>query len=202
MALDEYGRYQLQWMLDHGYGLDDLIDGLDQMGLDASVGVRGAYDAWEADRGFGGEIWACREEHCDDAPLIEHAPAFTIEGCTPDDVLERYSAGTSRQPLVTSRADAELVAREVNERLSAVDDLFTDVLDEVVRERFDERASDDPLASMPPLLMEGFLEALEAEEAGEPGYVYVPGNAPLSECVGGSAAQPASADGLERAGIR
>lgn len=202
MALDEYGRYQLQWMLDHGYGLDDLIDELDQIDLDGIGGVRGAYDAWEADRGFGGEIWACREEHRDDAPLIELAPAFTIEGCTPDDVLERYGAGSSRQPLVTSWAEAELVAREVNERLSSVDGLFSNVLDEVVREQSDERASDDPLASMPPLLLEGFLEALEAEEAGAPGYVYVPGNAPLSECVDGGAAQPASADGPERAELR
>lgn len=131
MSLDEYGAYQLRWMFEHGHGIDELIDGLDQIDLDGIGGVRGAYEAWERDVGFGGELWACRAEH------------------------------------------AEEVEKQGPERGGV---------------------TDDPFDTMPDLLKEGFLSALAAEESGEPGYVFVPGNAPLSDSLAPSGTDPVLAD--------
>lgn len=65
---DEYERYRLGWMMEHGYGLDDLVDGLSET-MAEMVGeptpafdVRDAFEAWERDRGFGGELYACMDE--------------------------------------------------------------------------------------------------------------------------------------------
>ena len=65
----KYQRYQLQWMLDHGYSLDNLILELAKMqaeelkhGDGKLTPVDALYHRWVKDVGFGSEIWACREE--------------------------------------------------------------------------------------------------------------------------------------------
>lgn len=67
--MTDYQQYQLQWMIDHGYGLDDLMRELSaiQCSDTEDVGVRSTpimelFREWEADYGFGSEIWACEEE--------------------------------------------------------------------------------------------------------------------------------------------
>lgn len=72
MALDEYATYQLRWMMEHGHSIAELIDELTatQNALELTPGinlsVREAFDEWQRDSGFGGELWACREEQEDD----------------------------------------------------------------------------------------------------------------------------------------
>lgn len=67
--MDQYEKYKLQWMLDHGYSISDLIAELteeqysDPEDSDAiSRTVDEIFEDWERDRGFSGEIWACKSE--------------------------------------------------------------------------------------------------------------------------------------------
>lgn len=61
-------------------------------------------------------------------------PAWSISGCTPDDVLERYG-----EDWLISREDAEGFAASVNERIGQRDDLFTEEIWEEVRDNCVER---------------------------------------------------------------
>lgn len=68
MALTGYERYQLEWMIDHGHSLGELVDELTglQNVLEATPGVnlsvREVFDTWVDDHGFGSEIFACEAE--------------------------------------------------------------------------------------------------------------------------------------------
>lgn len=145
MSLDGYERYQLEWMIEHGHSIRELIDELGEIDLDGIGGVRGAFDAWERDRGFGGEVFASREEFTEDVLAGRHPghQSFTIAGCTPDDVLELYE---DRGFL---RDEAVQVARKVNERMSSIDDLYSDVLWDEVCERDSRLRDAASLAALP-----------------------------------------------------
>lgn len=59
-----YERFKLQWMLDHGFTLKDLIHEL-SMVLDESDGdmsLEAIFEDWEFGYGFGSEIWPCFAE--------------------------------------------------------------------------------------------------------------------------------------------
>lgn len=67
--MTNYEKYQLQWMIDHNYSLNDLMkelndvqyDELDDDGM-TSAPVTELFKNWESDVGFGSEIWACKDE--------------------------------------------------------------------------------------------------------------------------------------------
>ena len=66
--MSEYEKYQLQWMVDHGHSIAELIDELDRVQMDWSdecESVSEIFKAWETDVGFSGEIWACKPEFDD-----------------------------------------------------------------------------------------------------------------------------------------
>lgn len=67
--MTDYQKYQLQWMIDHGYSLQDLMRGLTEFQYDdpedsdrISTPISELFNEWEFDRGFGSEIWACEGE--------------------------------------------------------------------------------------------------------------------------------------------
>lgn len=68
--MNDYEKYQLQWMIDHRYSLKNLMNSLaDAMNdeLDAHGNayrlIEEAFDIFEEERGFAGsEIWACEDE--------------------------------------------------------------------------------------------------------------------------------------------
>ena len=65
--MTEYQKYQLQWMIDHGHSLDEMISEMLAMQTDGDkivfVGdVADLFSEWEYSSGFGGEIWACKAE--------------------------------------------------------------------------------------------------------------------------------------------
>lgn len=67
--MTDYQKYQLQWMIDHGYSLNDLVAELTNLQYDdpedsdrISTPVSELFDEWVADRGFGSEIWVCEAE--------------------------------------------------------------------------------------------------------------------------------------------
>lgn len=63
--MTNYQKYQLQWMMDHGYSVDDLIDELARCQDDwaeNSDPVSDIYQVWLENIGFNGSIWACQAE--------------------------------------------------------------------------------------------------------------------------------------------
>ena len=58
-----YEKYKLQWMIEHGYTLTDLIKELNLIQEESEdSSVFQLFDDWEFGYGFGSEIWACYDE--------------------------------------------------------------------------------------------------------------------------------------------
>ena len=69
--LEDYERYQLEWMIDHGHSLESLIDKIskvasDELTNDGSMSfdkiIYEAFEIFEEEVGFDSEIWACKDE--------------------------------------------------------------------------------------------------------------------------------------------
>ena len=61
-----YGKYKLNWMMEHGYTIEDLFKFVgEHLTDDTDWSLAGAYDEWETEDGFNGEIWCCFEEFLD-----------------------------------------------------------------------------------------------------------------------------------------
>jgi len=64
-----YQKYKLQWLIDHNYSLNDLIQALEdyinQESSDIKINLSKAFEEWESDSGFNSEIYACEEEFND-----------------------------------------------------------------------------------------------------------------------------------------
>lgn len=62
--ITEYQKYQLQWMIDHGFSLEDLIQELDKLReeSDSDMSLESIFADWEYGYGFGSEIWVCEAE--------------------------------------------------------------------------------------------------------------------------------------------
>ena len=67
--LKGYEKYQLQWMIEHGYSLEDLIDKIaniinEELTIlgNAHAFINEAFDILENEQGFNGEIWAYEDE--------------------------------------------------------------------------------------------------------------------------------------------
>ena len=67
--MTDYQKYQLEWMIAHGYSLDDLMNELSAFQYEnpedsdrISSTVTELFTTWECDCGFGSEIWACENE--------------------------------------------------------------------------------------------------------------------------------------------
>lgn len=67
--MTSYQKYKLQWLIDHNYSLDDLIqeleDYINQESSDIKINLSKAFEEWESDIGFKSEIYACEEEFND-----------------------------------------------------------------------------------------------------------------------------------------
>lgn len=71
MALIGYERYQLEWMIAHGYSLKDLVDSLGEYTENSDLGIE--FGNWVADMGFNGDLWVCKDEY-------EHSEVGKIYG--------------------------------------------------------------------------------------------------------------------------
>lgn len=73
-----YHRYQLQWMMEHGLAISDLVDELEKARKDpdAAEDLQTVFVDWEFDSGFGGQLWACENEweECDDDMMSPDDP--------------------------------------------------------------------------------------------------------------------------------
>lgn len=57
-----YEKYKLQWLIDHNYSINDLIQELEDY---INLHVLKAFKDWEFDTGFNSEIYVCEEEYYD-----------------------------------------------------------------------------------------------------------------------------------------
>lgn len=62
-----YENYQLQWMMDHGYSLRDLMQSMDEYYDDKYIYIIGKtfddlFTEWKNESGFNQELWSCKEE--------------------------------------------------------------------------------------------------------------------------------------------
>lgn len=61
-----YKNYQLQWMIDHGYSLRDLMQSMDEYYDDKYDTIGRSFDnlftEWQNESGFNHELWSCKEE--------------------------------------------------------------------------------------------------------------------------------------------
>ena len=67
--MTNYQKYQLQWMIEHGFSLQDLMTELTMLQYDdpedserITTPVEQLFAEWEQDIGFKSEIWACEDE--------------------------------------------------------------------------------------------------------------------------------------------
>ena len=67
----DYQNYQLQWMIDHNYSLEDLIDNLNEqidqnpkqyISNNSHVYLHNAFADWEYESGFNQDLYVCEEE--------------------------------------------------------------------------------------------------------------------------------------------
>lgn len=59
-----YERYKLRWLIDHGYSISQLIEKLAEIENESDYceDANEAYKEFEAESGFGGELWVCFDE--------------------------------------------------------------------------------------------------------------------------------------------
>lgn len=64
-----YEKYKLQWLIDHNYSINDLIqeleDYINQESSNIKINLSKAFEEWESNIGFKSEIYACEEEFND-----------------------------------------------------------------------------------------------------------------------------------------
>lgn len=64
-----YEKYKLQWLIDHNYSINDLIqeleDYINQESSDIKINLSKTFEEWESNIGFKSEIYACEEEFND-----------------------------------------------------------------------------------------------------------------------------------------
>ena len=72
-----YEIFRLHWMIDHGYGIPDLIKNLesmieeDQNESSVRTSLQSLFQDWEFGIGFDGAIWPCYQEFLEhDYPLM------------------------------------------------------------------------------------------------------------------------------------
>lgn len=60
-----YERFKLQWMLDHGHTLKELVQELERQReeSDPDMNLETIFADWEFGYGFGSEIWPCFQEY-------------------------------------------------------------------------------------------------------------------------------------------
>lgn len=68
--MNDYEKFQLKWMIDHGHSLRELMEELQSLQYEdpedsdrISTPITELFQEFEADRGFGSEIWPCEEEY-------------------------------------------------------------------------------------------------------------------------------------------
>lgn len=85
-----YGKYQLDWMMRHGYILQDVICGLEacrkEMDERGSYNLPSLFIDWKEDMGFYGDLWVSRDEFMDG----EYRDKGYMRSILTDDEFRKY----------------------------------------------------------------------------------------------------------------
>lgn len=113
--MTKYEEYQLQWMVDHGYSLKDLMNLLaevmnEELIVDgnAHIIIDEAFEIWEADCGFRGSIWVCEDEWEQNEALEEDEDDYTTIFKCATEMLEE-------KPYLNNWKHKDLIAMSVSE---------------------------------------------------------------------------------------
>lgn len=128
--MNEYQKYQLQWMIEHGYSIYDLILELTDFQFEdpedsdrISTPISELFDEWVSDRGFDSEIWACESEW------------FNFEGCTSDDenvIDAEFTSVWDGGIAITTPCKVNLATKEIFDINISIDN--ADAIDELNEE--------------------------------------------------------------------
>lgn len=92
-----YENYQLQWMMDHGYSLIDLMRSMEEYFAEEDTSNRSfedLFNEWQDEYGFHHELWACKEEAMDAGECMDHPIKNTKdENDNPNYLLVYYESG-------------------------------------------------------------------------------------------------------------
>lgn len=87
--MSDYEKFQLQWMIEHGHSLRELIEELQSLQYDdpedsdrISTPITELFEEWEMDRGFDSEIWPCEAEYkdCEDKEAVSEKLVLLYSG--------------------------------------------------------------------------------------------------------------------------
>lgn len=121
--MSDYEKFQLQWMIDHGHSLRELMEELQSLQYDdpedsdqISTPITELFERWEQDRGFGSEIWPCEAEYEGCEVSIEvHGDVEIVGFMNGHDFLYKNKQNTGAMNMAASdtlrttfKSDAEL----------------------------------------------------------------------------------------------
>lgn len=70
--MTDYERYQLNWMIEHGYSLEDFVRELSWYAKQGTEDdLLTVFSDWQNECGFNGEGFVCEDEYYDNEYLIE-----------------------------------------------------------------------------------------------------------------------------------
>lgn len=99
-----YEKYKLDWMIQHGYTLKDLITELENMREeDEDASLETLFEDWEDEYGFDSEIWACYDEFMD----IEFYDSEYMASLLTSNEYTTYVAYVVENPYVYEEEDDE-----------------------------------------------------------------------------------------------
>ena len=112
-----YEKYKLDWLMNHGYTLTDLINELDVVKEDEedndSIGL--LFSFWEDNCGFGSEIWVCYQEFINN----EYADANYMKQILTRDEYQKYQEDLNMNNRINAiaefakRRDVEKMTKEM-----------------------------------------------------------------------------------------
>lgn len=78
--MENYEKYKLMWMIDHGYTIEDLVHELDdaRQNHHPQASLTEVFDEWEMNSGFSGAIWACENEWADCEAKMDNSVSRVI----------------------------------------------------------------------------------------------------------------------------
>lgn len=127
-----YERYQLDWMIQHGYSVNDLIHEIDEeeKDFDGNASAEEIYGDWEFGTGFGGSLWVYFDEFLDNEfkeTEYMHSLCQNDAEKAEYDTVQRITTFVVTYRMLTENKD--IAEKTVEFQLSGTDDLDDTWLD-------------------------------------------------------------------------
>lgn len=140
--MTDYQKYQLQWMLDHNYSLEDLINRLQEIQEDINLSpsnesqlqtIRYIFSEFETTGFTGAELWACEDEWENNDKLVLDDSLTEQEifekvrlQYTKEDILEKIKEITDEDVLYYPKIYKEIESNNRDRLLNRIAAVFED----------------------------------------------------------------------------